>query len=53
MISAELCLESVFCTAFRGGHHTGVGDEDVELGGLGEEFFDASADAGEGVKVEF
>lgn len=53
MIGAKLCLESVFCTAFAGGHHTGVGDEDVELRGLGEEFSGASADAGEGVEVEF
>lgn len=52
MVGAELGFEPVFGTTFRGGHHTGVGDEDVELGGLGEEFFCRSADTGERAEVE-
>lgn len=53
VIGAELSFKSVFGAAFGTGHDACVGDEDVELGGLGEEFFGASADAGEGVEVEF
>ena len=52
MVGAELGLEAVGGAAERGGHHPGIGDDDVERPAVGDEGVGAGAHAGQRGEVE-